>query len=662
MAKYKLKNKGRKVNCEVLHESENSYVVKFENGVIQKVPKGRVSELDHIDEAVISAVQQKRIDEGFGDGIRSLGSKIYNKGKEFIQKVGGFFAKVFNINNFAIFTTEDGEVLSASHPMNCILGAKMINGVSFTPSDDTVEMCEEVGIAPEAVQDEEFSLNNSGEYTGAFDFAPFVAAQNESVDDEVSDMLYEARESETIKLRGTFRECDEAKLVKLIFNEYKARYAGKETAALPFMIWGAPGIGKTAIIRSLKALIKEKFGESINVLSVNGGNIGQDDFTLPAVVTQEVRDKLHSVMDQSKASKDTIKDMPKSWLPVYDTTDKANEKINNAIANGAKKNEDDEYPDNGPGGIFFIDEFSRLSQAGVSALMQTPTTREIGGSSELHFGDRWVIVCAANRKSDMSDKAQDIAMEFEAASKTRFNHVNFVPKFDDWVAWAKKSTKKGYKQNIIPEIISYLTDDYKKHASQGSYGDFYNMWTHPEGELDVNMPTACPRTWEAASDYIVDQILEDDDAKYKNLCDYGKGFIVEELEGIIGKEVAQRFADFVSQFSLFTSKDAENVWRKGDAVTYDILKKQKLNSANIEDMFENHIFPVLLSSYPGGLDLTAGDKISPDAALNFIKFLEACCYEGGKFNLNRFKTISQNFSSSASRYSISASASTRSMW
>ena len=85
------------------------------------------------------------------------------------------------------------------------------------------------------------------------------------------------------------------------------------------------------------------------------------------------------------------------------------------------------------------------------------------------------------------------------------------------------------------------------------------MWTHPEGELDVNMPTACPRTWEAASDYIVDQILEDDDAKYKNLCDYGKGFIVEELEGIIGKEVAQRFADFVSQFSLFTSKDAENV-------------------------------------------------------------------------------------------------------
>ena len=35
--------------------------------------------------------------------------------------------------------------------------------------------------------------------------------------------------------------------------------------------------------------------------------------------------------------------------------------------------------------------------------------------------------------------------------------------------------------------------------------------------------------------------------------------------------------------------------------------------------------------------------VSPDAALHFMEFLEACCYDSGQFNLNRFKTISTKF-------------------
>ena len=50
MAKYRLRNSNNVVKCEVLNESKNEFVVRFNNGVIQKVPKYRVSNLDRIDE------------------------------------------------------------------------------------------------------------------------------------------------------------------------------------------------------------------------------------------------------------------------------------------------------------------------------------------------------------------------------------------------------------------------------------------------------------------------------------------------------------------------------------------------------------------------------------------------------------------------------------
>ena len=57
MAKYRLRNSNNVVKCEVLNESKNEFVVRFNNGVIQKVPKYRVSNLDRIDEGVLDAVR-----------------------------------------------------------------------------------------------------------------------------------------------------------------------------------------------------------------------------------------------------------------------------------------------------------------------------------------------------------------------------------------------------------------------------------------------------------------------------------------------------------------------------------------------------------------------------------------------------------------------------
>lgn len=642
MAKYRLRNSNNVVRCEVLNESKNEFVVRFNNGVIQKVPKYRVSNLDRIDEGVLDAVR------GAADSVNKYGRKFVSKIKDTAKKIKEFLIKALVVDGFVVFKDSENGYLEASHPVNAIEGAKNTDCVNYVPGTDTIELCNEIGIEPEAIENYEFN----DEYDGSLDF---VCSTNESTEHSSSILkaLFEdentrLKDNEKIKLTGTFTDWNEEEIVNYILGEYSSRRRGRNPSSDPLMIWGAPGIGKTAIIRSLVDIIEQKTGKKINFISVNGGNVGPDDFTMPASVERTLNtNNIDQIEDKGfkGASRIVIEDLPKSWLPVYNPkTEGGDAEALNAVANGGKvvKGEDgSETIENGPGGIFFIDEYSRMTQAGMDALMQTPTTREIGSNSTLTFGDRWVIVCAANRKSDMSRAGRSEALSWEGASKTRFHHINFVPDPKVWIKWAREDNKyrPGYK-NVIPEIIQYIESEIKRDPVE--YGDYYEMWSHPQGELNGEKATACPRQWRALSEEIIDQYLDNEFIKagtYNSVADIPVNKIIKLAAGLVGLDVAKRFATFVSKYSLFTPTDAANVWKKGTDVKYDILDKNVLNSANVEKYFTEHIFPVLKRNYPGGLD----KGVSAEAALNAIKFIEACCYDNGSFNLNRFNTICAAF-------------------
>jgi len=640
MAKYKLKNSNHKVNCEVLNESAGDYIVRFNNGVIQNVPKNRVSNLDNIDEGVLDYVRDA------AKNVNKYGQRFISKVKDVAEKVKKFFVDVFTAENFVFFKNQDGNVLEASHPINAMEGAKNTTCVNYVPGSDTVELCNELGIEPEAVENYEFT----GTYEGAVQFGDDVN-ESEKTSSSLIDAIFEDENSflaknEKISLKGTFCNWTTEQIVNYLGNEYMSRYKGNKPNGLPLFIWGAPGIGKTSIIRSLRSVVQKTTGKSINIISINGGNVGPDDFTMPATIVRTL--KANDIEDADNddfkgATQTTIKDLPKNWLPVYNPqSEEADPALLNAIANGGGLVRDENGNDiieNGPGGIFFIDEYSRMTQAGMDALMQAPTTREIGSNSTLKFGDRWVIVCAANRKSDMSRRGGAEALSFEGASKTRFNHCNFVPDPKDWIEWARQeSNHRRGRKNVLSDIVSYIESEIKRDPQ--NYGDFYEMWTHPTGELNGEKGTANPRTWEALSETLIDQCLENEfGKKYSTISSMPTKTLAEIASGIVGGDVAKRFAQFVSQFALFKPEDAINVWTKGDNTKYEIIKQQKLNSSNIEEYFTKHIFPLLKEYYPGGLK----DKVSPDAAVNFMKFLEACCYDSGQFNLNRFKTLSTMF-------------------
>lgn len=638
MAKYRLQKSNNVVSCEVLNESSGQYIVRFGNGVIQSVPKSRVYDLDKIDEGVIDTVR---------GAVNKYGRKIASKVKDIASKIKSFFVKPVVADGFVLFRGERGNMLQASHPVNAMEGAKNVDCVNYIPGSGDIEVCDTLGIQPEAVENFEFEDNG---YEGAVQFDTTVSESAKGTTSLIK-AIYEGEEDhlgkgEKISLKGTFCDWTQEQIVNYLGNEYMSRYQGHKPASLPLFIWGAPGIGKTSIIRSLRDIVKQETGEEITIISINGGNVGPDDFTMPATI---VRTLTADDMDQAEnddfkgATQTTIKDLPKNWLPVYNPqSEEADPALLNAIANGGglvKDESGNETIKNGPGGIFFIDEYSRMTQAGMDALMQAPTTREIGSNSTLRFGDRWVIVCAANRKSDMSRRGGAEALAFEGASKTRFNHCNFVPNPKDWIAWATSDSKKRQgRKNVLTDIVSYIESELKRDPKD--FGDFYEMWSHPSGELNGDKGTANPRTWEALSETLIDQCLENRfGKKYPTVSAMPKKALAEMAAGIVGGDVAKRFASFVAQYSVFTPQDAENVWTKGDNAKYEIIKQQKLNSSNIEEFYKNHIFPLLKDAYPGGIQ----DGVSPEAALNFMKFLEMSCWDGGQFNLNRFKTISTMF-------------------
>ena len=118
MAKYRLRNSNNVVKCEVLNESKNEFVVRFNNGVIQKVPKYRVSNLDRIDEGVLDAVR------GAADSVNKYGRKFVSKIKDTAKKIKEFLIKALVVDGFVVFKDSENGYLEASHPVNAIEGAK----------------------------------------------------------------------------------------------------------------------------------------------------------------------------------------------------------------------------------------------------------------------------------------------------------------------------------------------------------------------------------------------------------------------------------------------------------------------------------------------------------------------------------------------------------
>lgn len=331
--------------------------------------------------------------------------------------------------------------------------------------------------------------------------------------------------------------------------------------ATPLMIWGAPGIGKTAIIN---AVVNEFFGNK-NIIAKNLSEMTADDFSLPNVVKDDKGDTLY------------VEDLPKSWLPVYKVEDdpKLNE-INDNIANGG-----DDKGKEGQGGVIFFDEISRCRKDVQGVVLTLIQDRMLAGG-KYKLGSKWAIVAASNRQFD--DPNFDI--NFSTALGNRFNQINFVPSLKDWLGWAEKKTY------MSKTVLNFLKFNEKY---------WYNMNPDDEDERVF----ASPRAWENCCKTVY-AIKNDPDAAGED-PELIETVIRQAIQGIVGDKAATEFLTFMK---LCDSVDVEALTN----VPKDYKKAPKLDKSIRTDL-KYYMVDVAISA------LNVDKGCSPAELLNIFSWL-----------------------------------------
>jgi MoxR-like ATPase len=298
--------------------------------------------------------------------------------------------------------------------------------------------------------------------------------------------------------------------------------------ATPLLIWGAPGIAKTAIITQVLQLMGNGQGQ---VIDFQLSNMSRDDWSLP--------DYAEDQFGQRRAV-----DLPKMTLPLYRKT------------NDAEKNaKGNDIANQGEGGILFFDELSRAEKGVQAVLLKLVNERHLG---DWYLGDKWVIVSASNRQDD--DPLATYNMSTALAS--RFSQVNFIPSFESWRQWASGTQKhvsvnanKGDvkdavlnvgqwkkmigKMRIDPRILDFI---------EFNMDFFYTL--KPESTI-----FASPRTWEAATKNINDAI--DDETETGQRLSYNE--LLKIIASDVGVDIATEFMTFMRLLQSFTQNDIREV-------------------------------------------------------------------------------------------------------
>ena len=218
------------------------------------------------------------------------------------------------------------------------------------------------------------------------------------------------------------------------------------------LIWGAPGIGKTAILNDVIDGFK-KAGNDYNLIVKTLSNETPDNFMLPKYV--EVGE------GNVKAE-----DVPKTWLPVYHPT---NDPAKDAQLDAALGK-----------GMLFIDELSRATQQVLNVCLPLINEGQFNGWK---MGSGWCIVCASNRPED-EDSGQ---APLGNAMLNRFAHIYYEPTVHTWRKWA--DTQKF----MSPLLLQWLSLPETENMSGGKY-----YYMDPNEDISSASSTALmctPRAW-----------------------------------------------------------------------------------------------------------------------------------------------------------------------
>lgn len=262
-------------------------------------------------------------------------------------------------------------------------------------------------------------------------------------------------------------------------SELKQTISDAYSTKANLMIWGAPGIGKTEILKE----VAKDHGANVIVVILSLME-PTDAIGLPEI--EEITGK------DGKTSRRTVTRLP-IWYP----------QDNYGIDGESQQ-----------GGIMFLDELNRANRAVMNSLLTLVQDRKID-IANYTMPDQWVVVAACNREEDDPGNLEEIG----SALGNRFQHINYTPTSDDWIEWASTKSASG-KQNVIDDIVAFI--EFNK--------DYLHMLdTEAASEL-----WASPRSWTNASR----QISDIQDLRHSK----SKPFSDKDIESIIARNVSPSVA------------------------------------------------------------------------------------------------------------------------
>ena len=357
------------------------------------------------------------------------------------------------------------------------------------------------------------------------------------------------------------RDIDSSRL-RQVLNQVVNRvpaYKG-DNAMGAVLIWGAPGIGKSSIPKSIVNEWNEKKGDEFHkkaLMIIECGDLTLDGFSLPIPIEKSIeeyldeRPVLKGEIEKMGVSTDTLEtikktrfkvstEAPKTWLPAYNKNATPEEvKIMNRIANGSqiiKETADGDVikTETTEGGILLFDEFFRADSEVFKVLMQIIVKREYSG---YRLGNKWGILACSNRPND----DEEVRKGYEKTGPVVGNRFlggqyNFIPSFDEWKKWA---VKYGGFDNLTLEFLM------KDKNPQGEYINWHTI--KPEEYTATGRsiwPT--PRAWSGLMVNINDYIEENG---LNSITEIPEEEIRFMADGVIGEEMSAKYANFIKTMS-----------------------------------------------------------------------------------------------------------------
>lgn len=188
-----------------------------------------------------------------------------------------------------------------------------------------------------------------------------------------------------------------SELADILREEIKAIQADENSSSKmpPVMVWGAPGVGKSAAI---KALAREM-------------GIGLVDVRLPQIESIDIRG-----LPVPNKERHLVEWMPSSLFPT----------------------------DNAKGGIIFLDELSAAPKDVQVAAYELILDRQLGGGEIYRVPSKWLIVAAGNRSCDRA-----VSTTMSSALANRMMHLEVEANVEDWQAWATVN-------DIHPSVTGFI--------------------------------------------------------------------------------------------------------------------------------------------------------------------------------------------------------------